>query len=155
MPVPTKKSGSDKSSDQNEKGRNQGFGDRFKEFRNKCGLTQTQLAQKIGVNVYTVQRYELGYLPKGDIFLALSESLGCSIDWLLRGVEKKSEQESRLQGDLLRTIIRAIENELQKRDLELEPDKKAEAIALLYEMYADTKKEVTEQTVVRYLKLVA
>ncbi len=48
-----------------------------------------------------------------------------------------------------------MENGLDERDLYLEPDKKAEVVALLYEMYADTEKEVTEKTVTRYLKLVA
>ncbi len=79
----------------------------------------------------------------------------CSIDWLLMGFEKESDHERELQVELLQTIIGAIENKLQQQNLELEPDKKAKAIALLYEMYADTKKEVSEQTVVRYLNLVA
>ncbi len=64
------------------------------------------------------------------------------------------EQENKLQEDLLRRIIKAVEDELRKRKIELEPGKKAETISLLYEMYADTEKEVSGQTVGRYINLV-
>jgi transcriptional regulator with XRE-family HTH domain len=163
--APTSNSSLNLDSDFDKKSWNQEFGHRLRKAREKCGLNQVELSKKIGVNKNTIQNYESGGRPRGDYLVAIADVLNCSTDWLLRGIENKSssqdvaeqhpEHETRLQVDLLKTIIRAIERELQQRDLELDPDKKAEAISLLYEMYADTEKEVTEQTVVRYLKLVA
>lgn len=162
MAVPTKNRGSDLSSDLNKESRNLEFGERLKERRQKYGFSQLELAQKIGANKNTIQRYESGELPKGNFIIAIAEVLECSIDWLLRGVEFKPDPKTdelssklTLDTDLLLSIIQSLENGLHRRGLVLDPDKKAEVIALLYESYSDTEKEVTEQTVERYLKLVA
>jgi transcriptional regulator with XRE-family HTH domain len=165
--VPIEMTGSDFSSDLEKESRNhENFFARLKLRRENLGYSQKNLAEMVGVSSNTIQSWEKNTHPKGNDLVLLAKYLNCSIDWLLKGFEHRSDskneipptqpgQKSKLQTGLLRTIIRAIENELHQRDLELDPDKKAEAISLLYEMYADTEKEVTEQTVVRYLKLVA
>jgi transcriptional regulator with XRE-family HTH domain len=94
MTVPTSKTGSDFSSDfQNESG-NQDFGKRLTSKRKLEGLSQDALALKIGTSKSTVQRYEKGELPKGDKLLALSFTLDCSLDWLLKGEGGPSEPSS-------------------------------------------------------------
>ncbi len=166
MNIPTKEDDSGTGSDTQSNSRNQdNFFSRLKDRREDLKITQKDLGKLVGVSTNTIQSWEKDTHPKGADLIKLSDVLSCSIDWLLRGVDycpktqKEDKQqpgkEAQLQADLLRTIIRAIENELKQRDLELDPDKKAEAIALLYEMYADTKKRVTEKTIVRYLKLMA
>lgn len=59
------------------------FGLRVKGERKKIGLTQVQLAKKVGVSKTTIQNYESGLIPKGSYLFALSRALKCSIDWLL------------------------------------------------------------------------
>lgn len=65
--------------------RNQDFGKKLALKRSEKGFSQQQLASLLGSGVKTIQRYEAGELPKGDYLLSLSDILGCSIDWLLKG----------------------------------------------------------------------
>ena len=62
-----------------------GFAYRLKQVREEAGLSQEELAKKIGSSKTSIQSYERGHLPKGDKLLSLSEALSCSIDWLLKG----------------------------------------------------------------------
>lgn len=48
-------------------------------------LSQKDFAEKIGVHITTVQGYESGNLPKGDILQRIHEVFNASIDWLLTG----------------------------------------------------------------------
>ena len=59
------------------------FGLSVKGERGKLGLTQVQLAEKIGVSKTTIQNYESGKIPKGTYLFLLSRTLKCSIGWLL------------------------------------------------------------------------
>jgi hypothetical protein len=55
---------------------------------------------------------------------------------------------------LLKDINTVVEKGLAESGLELAPGDKAEAVALLYELYYDSGKNIEEGTVKRYLKLV-
>mgnify|MGYP006276425001 FL=1 len=70
---------------------NRNFESRLKEMRQKCGLSQKRLAGEVGVKTSTIQRYENGNLPTGQHLLSLSEALGVSLDWLLKGERFKEE----------------------------------------------------------------
>ncbi|MBW1666750.1 MAG: helix-turn-helix domain-containing protein [Deltaproteobacteria bacterium] len=48
-------------------------------------MTQKKFASKIGVHVYTVQQYEAGNIPKGDVLQRIHEAFGVNINWLLTG----------------------------------------------------------------------
>jgi hypothetical protein len=92
---------------------------------------------------------------KIDITSIVEWSVNHSVDlnWLLTG-RSDSEPVSRLDVNLLKDIIIGIEKGLAESGLELAPGDKAEAVALLYELYYDSGKNVEEGTVKRYLKLV-
>jgi hypothetical protein len=92
---------------------------------------------------------------KIDIASIIEWSVNNSVDlnWLLTG-RSDSEPVSRLDVNLLKDIIIGIEKGLAESGLELAPGDKAEAVALLYELYYDSGKNVEEGTVKRYLKLV-
>lgn len=60
---------------------------RLKELRNKSGLTQNELASKIGVSGQTILNWENKiYEPKIDQLIALANIFNVSIDYL---VERK------------------------------------------------------------------
>ena len=61
------------------------FGERVYRLRNKLGLSQIQLAKKIGASHGSIQNYESNSLPKGEYAIKLAEVFNCSIDWLLTG----------------------------------------------------------------------
>ncbi len=61
------------------------FGARLQNLRKKKKLSQLELANELSVSKGTIQNYESGALPKGDILISLAKFFGCRIDWLLTG----------------------------------------------------------------------
>lgn len=59
----------------------------LKEIRNKAGLSQSQLAEKSGVNLRTIQKYEIGersiIKASGETIQSLAEALGCKMEDLM------------------------------------------------------------------------
>ena len=65
------------------------FGQRLKELRIKSGLTQNQLADRIGVTKSVVSYYELHErTPSPEVLVKLASIFHCSTDFLL-GLEKQ------------------------------------------------------------------
>ena len=61
----------------------------LKEIRKAKGITQTELANKLGVKRTTLSMWELGEsAPTVRILPALAAALGCSIDELFREPEQ-------------------------------------------------------------------
>lgn len=76
------------------------FGERVSKLRAAYGLSQSQLAKKIGASHGSIQNYEANSLPKGEYAIKLAEVFECSIDWLLTGSDpiykdKKPESENK------------------------------------------------------------
>jgi transcriptional regulator with XRE-family HTH domain len=60
------------------------IGERIRLVRQKKGLSQKQLAEKSGVNIKSLNRYELGTsVPPSDSLKAISDTLEVSSDHLL------------------------------------------------------------------------
>ncbi len=54
--------------------------DKIREMRKKAGLTQTQLAQKMGVTQGTITQYENGRrFPKLDTLTRIADAIGCDV----------------------------------------------------------------------------
>ena len=67
-----------------DKERREQFGARVKMMRTLLGMTQPQLAEKLGVTVQAVSIYETGRREPGfRNLIGLSKALGVSIDWLI------------------------------------------------------------------------
>jgi transcriptional regulator with XRE-family HTH domain len=95
MPVPTSKISSDLSSDLEKRSRNQdNFFYRVKLAREKVGISQNELAKKLGVSTNTIQSWEKNVYPKADKTLQLSSILDCSLNWLLMGEGDQGEPSS-------------------------------------------------------------
>ena len=61
---------------------------RLRELRNKSGLTQNEIASKLGVSGQTILNWENGiYEPKINQLIQLADLFGVSIDYL---VERKT-----------------------------------------------------------------
>ena len=68
------------------------LGERLKELREKLGLTQEGLAEKVKVDVLTVSRWERGEtLPKVDNIVYLSDFFGVTTDYILYGKETSDD----------------------------------------------------------------
>lgn len=56
---------------------------KIREFREAAGMTMTDLAGRMGVNVSTVYRWDTGEdIPSAARLPLLADTLGCSIDQL-------------------------------------------------------------------------
>ena len=67
-----------------DKERRKQFGLRVKMMRSLNGMTQPQLAEKLGVTVQAVSSYETGKTePTVKILISLARALHVSADWLL------------------------------------------------------------------------
>jgi len=57
------------------------FGERLQQLREKAGLTQQQLADASGVNLWTIRGYEQGRRePNWKVAIRLAESLGVAVE---------------------------------------------------------------------------
>lgn len=61
-------------------------GDRIRAFREALGLTQQEMAAKIGVPFRTFQSYESGSSTPKFAYLQRLAELGCDIAWLITGI---------------------------------------------------------------------
>lgn len=67
---------------------------RIKELREDMGLARVQLADRLGVSVVAVRKWELGMAkPSADKLPALADLLHCSID-ALYGRDRPEERDA-------------------------------------------------------------
>ncbi|MBQ8514227.1 MAG: helix-turn-helix transcriptional regulator [Ruminococcus sp.] len=103
----------------------QDFGKRIKELRQKAGLTQQQLAERIWVSKAAISNYELYERnPSPEILIKLARVFHVSTDYLL-GIEEKTQTLD--LSDLTDEDIQVLENTaalLRKKNLEHSHSKK-------------------------------
>lgn len=59
------------------------MGEKLKAAREAAGLTQAQLAEKIGVLQHHISRYEAGREPKALVLKKMAEALNCRMEDLV------------------------------------------------------------------------
>lgn len=68
-----------------------GLKENIKEYREKCGLSQSQLAKKIEVTSGLVGSYEIGLkVPSLAVIIRMADVFECSVDELLGRDSKKA-----------------------------------------------------------------
>lgn len=94
------------------------FATRLKELRLQYRLTQTQLAERLGVSKSTISYYELlERTPSPDILVRLAEIFNVSLDYLM-GLNKKqiieisnlNEEDIKLVKDIINSLSNNNEN---------------------------------------------
>lgn len=88
------------------------FGNALKTLRLKENMTQSQLAQKLGLTKSVISAYETGLrLPSYDILIHIAQIYNVSTDYLL-GMERKQEIDlsglSQNEIDALLNLIKAM-----------------------------------------------
>ena len=94
-------------------------GNRIKQARMSCGLTQAQLAEEQNLTPKYISNIETGYrLPQLETFVSLANVLNCSADVLLADVlsapanvkpDSITERLASLSAEERRRILRAID----------------------------------------------
>ena len=80
------------------------------ECRKRAGLTQLQLAEKLGITDKAISKWERGVaMPDASIMLALCDILGISVNELLNGEKINMENNERKNEQLLLEMAKALE----------------------------------------------
>lgn len=101
-----------------ERKQNIALGKRFKSLRVNCGLTQKQLAEKVGITPTTLSRYEQGYIDhiNTSMISKFAEIFGVSPVYLL-GVDFDKEDYV-LSSDELDELTSMLQN-LTKNQIDI------------------------------------
>lgn len=87
---------------------NTSLGDRLKQLRKTAGLSQTEVALKIGGSYSQYGRYELkGTQPPADILNKLADVLNTTVDFLLNGNANEKAQIALQDAELLKQFKEA------------------------------------------------
>ena len=77
-------------------------GKQIQDLRKQNNLNQSQLADKIGVSLTQLQRYEnKGVQPPADVLKKLADTFNVSIDYLVYGDTEQKAQQSIKDNELL------------------------------------------------------
>lgn len=91
------------------------IGEQIQKLRKENNLNQSQLAEKIGVSLTQLQRYEnKGVQPPADILKKLADTFNTSIDFLVYGNSEQKAQQSIKDNELL-SQFKAVE-QLDSKD---------------------------------------
>jgi len=75
------------------------FGVRLRELREKCGLSQSGLAERVGISIDSIQNWEQGRTrPRIEALAKLARALGVTVDEVLQesgGRTESAEKRSR------------------------------------------------------------
>ncbi|MEJ2184164.1 MAG: helix-turn-helix domain-containing protein [Nitrospirota bacterium] len=119
------------------------FVERLKEAMDRKGMNQYQLARAIDAPVTTVNSWFTGKAePRPEYLQRIVRELNVSPAWLLFG-----EAGLRYDPDILRSVIRAVEELERMEGLDIRPEKKAELVTILYEESLEEEKGVQTEEV--------
>ncbi|GAC1586172.1 MAG: hypothetical protein NVS3B8_00210 [Chitinophagaceae bacterium] len=78
------------------------MGERIQQLRKTAGLTQADLAKKIGISHTQMARYEIKNIyPPADVLKNLAELFGTTIDFLVMGDNETKAQASLKDAELI------------------------------------------------------
>lgn len=67
-------------------------GERLKQWRRSLGLTQAAFAERVGLHLSVLKKYDAGANIPGGEALAAIAATGCNINWLLTGAGEMDAQ---------------------------------------------------------------
>lgn len=128
---------------------------RMKAARTALGLKQDEIAAQSGVSYSVYQKYEMGRSVPGGEAIAGLVRLGINANWLLTDEGPMLIADLASHGPLdaarLKLALETVEEGLHQTNRTMAPDKRAELVLAVYDLYAD---DVSTQTQERILRLV-
>jgi transcriptional regulator with XRE-family HTH domain len=118
------------------------IGDRIKEVRDN--VSRDAFAPPLGVTRNSIQRYETNERKPGANFIeSICKAYKINADWLIFGKGPKYTDQlpvAEVDQDTLIAVISSLEEALEANNKKMEPDKKAEVIAMLYEIITEEER---------------
>lgn len=85
------------------------LGKRIQELRKQAGLSQTELAGKIGISYPQMSRYEVkGVQPPADVLKRIADVLNTSVDYLISG-DTEEKAKATLKDSKLLGLFKSVE----------------------------------------------
>ena len=132
------------------------FGEKVKNLRKTKGLSQTQLAEAIGVTNRAVRSWEVeGRYPKQhDLYQKLADSLGCDISYLMTEGESFITEATEQYGSRGAKQAQQILEQAAAMFAggELSDEDKTSFMDEIQMLYLDSKKRAKKFTPKKYLK---
>ena len=134
------------------------FAKKLRELMERNNLTQQKLAESIDLSRQTVQKYLKGIcFPEADILARIATQYGVSIDYLVLGIESKSEliweyddiYGTLLKDDIIRYITRPEESEFITLDGDYGRASTTESRA---GMYSESLEKIADQIALEEIK---
>ena len=133
------------------------IGDRIKEIRNAKHFTLQSFADILNTSPGFISDIEKGNKNPGNkIISSLKDSFDVNLNWLFTGKGKMFTPElSPINLDLLKEVIKTVEDISIERNLSLRSTNKAELVILLFEelLEDETKRQNLGERVMRLMKL--
>lgn len=128
-----------------------GFPQRLAEI--KGDMSTLAFAQKCGISESIFRKYLAGTsVPGADKLVEITQTGRVSLSWLATGEGHRDGIEDRLDLETLRSVIAGVEEGLKEIGGSMAPEKKAELIALLYEMECNGE-SLSEKPMLRLVRL--
>jgi transcriptional regulator with XRE-family HTH domain len=84
-------------------------GERIKERRTQAGMTQSDLAAKVGISYVQIGRYEKrGAVPSSDVLAKLADALHTTTDFLMHG-SLQDKASAQINDNELLSLFRSVE----------------------------------------------
>lgn len=140
-------------------GDNREIAARLKRVRAELGLSQSELADAIGGSKRGIQDNECGKAAPASAVLRGLVRLGINANWLLTGEGpmrvKDLQPGAPLDVARLRLAIETAEEAMQAAHRMLHPDRKAELVVAVYDLYSDGLGAPAKERILRLLRLAA
>jgi len=89
-------------------------GQRIKSIRKRLGITQQVLGEKLSLKQASVNRYEKGRIPEGNLLAMIADLGGVTTDWLLKGGPEPGSESQKISEEVME--IASAFRELSERD---------------------------------------
>ncbi len=134
--------------------KNSSFGDRIKAERRRLGLSQEDLAEKLGVSRSSVAYYEAARTVPDLDFLVHADDAGMDVFYIVFGRHSSEQAGLALDWDLLASILQGIRGWCTNAGLTMPVEKEVAIAKLLYSQFAKAKL-VDAELMKQVLKLAA
>ncbi|MBE3586531.1 MAG: helix-turn-helix transcriptional regulator [Thermoanaerobacter sp.] len=117
------------------------IGKRIKELREQLGLTQEELAEKVGISRSALANYESGLRePKGDILVRFANALNTTTDYLL-GKTSRTDKPDPERKNTIEEEFPEISRVLRRAGRKLTPADKRRIARIIQAAIEDTDDE--------------
>lgn len=87
------------------------MGDRIRTLRKEMGLTQQEFADRVGIHIIQITRYETGKsVPSVNVLDKIAKFCEVTVDYIIHGTDKEMAKRTRVNDTELLDLFRRINN---------------------------------------------